>query len=92
MNCKVNKILFDDSEAPVLNINSGNNQYVSKRERPGITYGYTVKFKTACCSLYIQVNHDEKGLLEVFLNLGKGGGCIAQSEAIGRLVSSMSSL
>ena len=33
------------------------------------------------------VNHDEKGLFEVFANLGKGGGCAAQSEATCRMAS-----
>jgi len=55
-------------------------------ERPNVTIGTTERFKTGCGSLYIHVNHDERGLIEVFLNL-RGGGCPAQSEAIARLVS-----
>jgi len=67
-------------------INSENNRSVEIRERPDITVGTTERFKTGCGSLYIHVNHDERGLIEVFLNL-RGGGCPAQSESIGRLVS-----
>ncbi len=40
-----------------------------------------------CGKLYVSVNKDDQGLCEVFANLGKAGGCPAQSEATCRVVS-----
>ena len=57
------------------------------RERPRQTTGTVTKVKTGCGNFYITVANDDHGLCEVFTNLGRGGGCKAQSEATGRLVS-----
>ncbi|MFP4558181.1 MAG: vitamin B12-dependent ribonucleotide reductase [Archaeoglobaceae archaeon] len=58
------------------------------RPRPKITSGRTIETKTGCGSLYVTINEDEHGIAEVFVQLGKSGGCAAsQTEAIGRLLS-----
>ena len=102
LNCKGLTMYRDGSrEAQVLNVgvekeksasptpaHSRQNQ-LAPRPRPRLTYGSTEKVGLGCGrTLYVTVNRDEEGLCEVFLQMGKGGGCTAaHSEAIGRLVS-----
>jgi ribonucleoside-diphosphate reductase alpha chain len=57
------------------------------RPRVRTTEGSTTKFRMGCGTLFVTVNNDEHGLCEVFANLGKAGGCPAQSEATCRAVS-----
>lgn len=57
------------------------------RPRVRTTEGSTSKFRMGCGTLFVTVNNDEQGLCEVFANLGKAGGCPAQSEATCRAVS-----
>ena len=57
------------------------------RDRPDQVTGFTRKVKIGCGNLYITINHDEKGICEVFTNTGRTGGCPSQSEATARLVS-----
>jgi ribonucleoside-diphosphate reductase alpha chain len=57
------------------------------RPRGRVTTGQTFKFRMACGTLFVTVNRDDQGLCEVFSNLGKAGGCSAQSEATCRAAS-----
>lgn len=46
--------------------------------------------QTACGKLYITINRDENdNLVEVFIDPGKSGGCVANAESLGRCASSM---
>jgi ribonucleoside-diphosphate reductase alpha chain len=61
---------------------------LTPRKRPKRTTAFVERVTTGCGNIYITVASDEKGICEVFLALGKSGGCAsAQLEAIGRLIS-----
>ena len=62
--------------------------YTAPRKRDVCTEGITVLKHTGCGDMHITLNWDKHGLCEVFIRIGKCGGCMAtQSEAIGRLIS-----
>ncbi|MBI5418968.1 MAG: TSCPD domain-containing protein [Deltaproteobacteria bacterium] len=62
--------------------------YATPRPRPDTLLGVTKEMKTSCGKLYVTINRDQRGIFEIFNQMGKAGGCAAsQSEAIGRLVS-----
>ena len=58
------------------------------RKRPKVVPGNSYRKKTGCGNLYVTINNDEEGLLEVFAHLGKAGQCgAAQTEALCRSIS-----
>jgi len=57
------------------------------RPRAQVAAGRTCKYRMGCGTLFVTVNRDDRGLCEVFANLGKAGGCPSQSEATCRVVS-----
>jgi ribonucleoside-diphosphate reductase alpha chain len=93
LGCKGVTVYRDGSrENQVLTVGSGKDEKegtrVAPRTRPEITQGFTQKVETGCGHLYITVNSDERGACEVFIQMGKVGGCAsAQLEAIARMVS-----
>src|SRR5437773_2514969 len=58
------------------------------RPRPDVITGRTQKILTGYGALYVTVNEDEKGLFEVFAQIGRGGGYTTSfTEGIARLAS-----
>ena len=61
---------------------------ITPRERPKKTTATVEEVQTGCGGIYVTVGSDEYGICEVFLTLGKSGGCAsAQLESTGRLIS-----
>jgi ribonucleoside-diphosphate reductase alpha chain len=58
------------------------------RERPDAISGKTYKMESGNGALFVTINDDDKGMFEVFANIGKSGGYTQSfTEAIGRLIS-----
>lgn len=61
---------------------------LTPRPRPQVVKGKTYRMKTEMGNLYVTINEDDKGMVEVFANLGKSGSsAMAFTEALGRLIS-----
>lgn len=80
--CRENQVITTAHRTPQSHID-----VPSPRPRPRKTNGCTIKASTGCGSLFVTINRDQKGLFEVFTNLGKAGGCPSQSEATARILS-----
>lgn len=58
------------------------------RERGKVLYGTTEKIKTGYGTIYVTINEDETGLVEVFTQIGKSGGFMNSfTESVSRLIS-----
>ena len=63
---------------------------MTRSELGGRLNGGTYVKKTACGKLYITINRDDNdNLVEVFIDPGKSGGCVANAESLGRMASTM---
>ena len=61
---------------------------ITRKELGKRLEGSTYTMNTACGKLYVTVNHDSEGnLVEVFIDSGKSGGCVANAECLGRYAS-----
>lgn len=76
-----------EAKQPVVQ-ESAQLQRIIPRERPDCVWGMTQKLITGCGNIYVTVNEDENGPVELFTAIGKAGGCASsQAEAISRLIS-----
>ncbi|MDI6686802.1 MAG: vitamin B12-dependent ribonucleotide reductase [Desulfobacterales bacterium] len=81
---------YGSRDHQVLSLGGEENEYakIAPRPRPMRTHGITERISTGCGKLYVTINSDEKGMCEVFAQMGKTGGCASsQIEAAGRLIS-----
>lgn len=63
---------------------------MTRSDLGGRLNGGTYVKKTACGKLYITINRDDNdNLVEVFIDPGKSGGCVANAESLGRMASTM---
>ncbi len=92
LGCKGVTVYRDGSrDRQVLNLAAGGPvslPAVEPRDRPEFVSGVTRRMKTGCGDLFVTINHDDKGPVEVFSRLGKAGGCASsQLEALCRVIS-----
>jgi len=90
LGCKGLTVYRDGSrENQVLSSGTQTKEHkVAPRSRPEVTHGVTQRVETGCGHMYVTINTDDRGACEVFVQMGKVGGCAsAQLESIARLVS-----
>lgn len=102
LNCKGITIFRDGSKDPALQVGTKDKtseteqtqqpemprNALEPRKRDIVTRGYTYEVKTEQGDLYITINEDDKGVVEVFLNIGKSGSFTqGYTEALGRMIS-----
>jgi ribonucleoside-diphosphate reductase alpha chain len=63
------------------------NSDYSKYDRPRILSGYTVILQSGCGKLHITINFDGARPVEVYVQSSTKGGCVANVNCIGRLIS-----
>lgn len=69
-------------------VGDGDNVIPSPRERGKVLYGTTEKIETGYGNIYVTVNEDKEGLVEIFAQIGKSGGFMNSfTESVSRLVS-----
>ena len=95
--CKGTTVYRDGSRSTQVLVSSSKKEEEKKEEndsnidvynRPKKLYGSTKTINIGCGKILVTVNHDNNNKVkEVIITSGKGGGCHAQSEAIGRLIS-----
>lgn len=63
-------------------------QFITPKKRPSLLKGSTTQNLTGCGTMYVTVNYDDAGnIFEVFLSLGKAGGCASgQTNAMQALI------
>jgi ribonucleoside-diphosphate reductase alpha chain len=77
-----------DENAPKPSVPEMPRYTLEPRPRGEFTTGRTYEVKTEQGDLYVTINSDDKGIIEVFLTLGKSGSFTAgYTEALGRLIS-----
>jgi ribonucleoside-diphosphate reductase alpha chain len=70
-----------------MDVNISNQGSTIPTERPDTLFGGTYSKRSGCGKLYLTVNYNENIPYEVFAFSGGSGGCQAQNEALGRLIS-----